>query len=372
MGYAKDDQNKPILNYSIAYDRNNKEPLFYEMYPGSIVDVSQLQYMLEKTKGYGYRHVGFILDRGYFSKENIRYMDKAGFDFVIMMKGMKQYARELVDKHKGTFEERRKHSIRQYKVSGTTVKAPLYPSDEKDRYIHIYYNDGKRTAEREQLEEKIDRMAAFLKNQEGKKQYEFPKAFSHYFDPIYHTQGDEKTFMFARERQDVIDRQIKLCGYFIIITSEKMTADEALELYKSRDGSEKLFRGDKSYLGNKSFRVHGSESVNNKIFIEFVALIIRNKFYTYLKEQMRKNDKKDNFMTVPAALRELEKMEMIRQTDGNYRLAHAVTATQKQILKAFDMTERNIREQAIGINQQLQTINQVKGEHAHGQTKYLP
>jgi hypothetical protein len=112
--------------------------------------------------------------------------------------------------------------------------------------------------------------------------------------------------------------------------------------------------------------------VNNKIFIEFVALIIRNKFYTYLKEQMRKNDKKDNFMTVPAALRELEKMEMIRQTDGNYRLAHAVTATQKQILKAFDMTERNIREQAIGINQQLQTINQVKGEHAHGQTKYLP
>jgi len=372
MGHAKDDQNKPILNYSIAYDRNNKEPLFYEMYPGSIVDVSQLQYMLEKTAGYGYRHVGFILDRGYFSKENIRYMDKAGFDFVIMMKGMKKYARELVDKHKGTFEESRKHSIRQYKVSGTTVKAPLYPSDEKDRYIHIYYNDGKRTAEREQLEEKIDRMAAFLKNQEGKKQFECPKAFSHYFDPIYHTQGDEKTFMFARERQDVIDSEIKLCGYFIIITSEKMTAEEALELYKSRDGSEKLFRGDKSYLGNKSFRVHGSESVNNKIFIEFVALIIRNKFYTYLKEQMRKNDKKDNFMTVPAALRELEKMEMIRQTDGNYRLAHAVTATQKQILKAFDMTERNIREQAIGINQQLQTINQVKGKYAHSQTKYLP
>jgi hypothetical protein len=59
-------------------------------------------------------------------------------------------------------------------------------------------------------------------------------------------------------------------------------------------------------------------------------------------------------MTVGAALKELEKIEMIRQTDGNYRLDHVVTATQKEILKLFDMTERNIREQAIEINQKLQ------------------
>ncbi len=172
--------------------------------------------------------------------------------------------------------------------------------------------------------------------------------------------------MFGREKRDVIDSEIKLCGYFIIITSEKMSAEEALDLYKSRDGSEKLFRGDKSYLGNKSLRVHGNESVNNKIFIEFVALIIRNKFYTYLKEQMHRSEKKDNFMTVPAALKELEKIEMIRQTDGSYRLDHAVTATQKEILKAFDMTERNIREQAIGINQKLQKIGQTSRSNSNG------
>ena len=32
------------------------------------------------------KNVGFILDRGYFSKENIHYMDKCGYDFVIMMR----------------------------------------------------------------------------------------------------------------------------------------------------------------------------------------------------------------------------------------------------------------------------------------------
>ena len=52
----------------------------------------------------------------------------------------------------------------------------------------------------------------------------------------------------------MIEKENSLSGYFCIITSEKMTANEALKLYKSRDASEKLFRGDKSYLGDKSLR----------------------------------------------------------------------------------------------------------------------
>jgi len=356
FGHPKDDVGAPILNYSIAYDRNNSVPLFYEEYPGSINDVSQLQFMLEKAKGYGYKCVGFILDRGYFSKENIRYMDKCGYQFIIMMKGMKDLVRELVLQVKGTFEESREHSIRDYKVSGVTVKRQLYPSDEKERFFHIYYNDRKKSSERESVEAKIDRMSEFLQEHEGKRLV-LGKGFRKYFDLIYYHEGqpDEK-FMYGRECYDVIDQDIRLCGYFVIITSEKMTAEDALELYKSRDASEKLFRGDKSYLGNKSFRVQSNESLHAKIFIEFVGLIIRNRFHLYLKEQMRRSGKKQNFMTVPAAIRELEKIEIVRQTDKNYRLDHAVTATQKEILKAFNMTATNIKEQAIEINQDLQSL----------------
>ena len=79
FGHAKEEKGLPVFNYSIAYDCHNREPLFYEDYPGSIVDVSQLQCMLDKAKAYGYKNTGFILDRGYFSRENIRYMDKYGY-----------------------------------------------------------------------------------------------------------------------------------------------------------------------------------------------------------------------------------------------------------------------------------------------------
>jgi hypothetical protein len=53
----------------------------------------------------------------------------------------------------------------------------------------------------------------------------------------------------------VIEEELSLCGYFCIVTSEKITAEEALVLYKGRDVSEKLFSGDKTFLGGKSKRV---------------------------------------------------------------------------------------------------------------------
>lgn len=199
-------------------------------------------------------------------------------------------------------------------------------------------------------------MAECLHKHEGTKYEIKSEGFARCFDLIYYNKGkkDEK-FMYGRELRDVINEEIRLCGYFVIITSEKMTAAQALELYKSRDTSEKLFRGDKSYLGNKSFRVHTSESVQAKIFIEFVALIIRSRFYTCLKEQMQKSRKKI-YMTVPAAIRELEKIELIRQSDRGYRMDYAVTATQKEILKAFNMTAANIKTQAVAMNEDLMQI----------------
>lgn len=353
FGHSKDGQDKPIINYAIAYDRNNREPLFYENYPGNIVDVSQLQFMLEKAKGYGYKKVGFILDRGYFSNENIHYMDRCGYDFVIMAKGMKSFVSELILENKGSFENARPSSIREYGTNGMTICKRLFPSDEKDRYMHIYYNSHKYAGEKDAVEARIDNMAESLKKLEGK-QAVVGNGFDKYFNLIYYHEGQEdQKFMYGRERYEVIDREIELCGYFVIITSKKITAKEALSLYKSRDGSEKLFRGDKSYLGNKSSRVQSNESVNAKIFIEFVALIIRNKIYTSLKDEMFRIEKKANYMTVPAAIKELGKIELIRQFNDSYSLDHAVTARQKTILKAFGMDAKSIKENVAKIGTEL-------------------
>ena len=139
-----------------------------------------------------------------------------------------------------------------------------------------------------------------------------------------------------------------------------MTAQEALDLYYSRDASEKLFRGDKSYLGDKSMRVYSDESMSAKIFIEFIALIVRNRIYTRLKEEMDRLDGKPNFMTVPAALKELDKIEMVRGFDGLYRMDHAVTKTQKTILKAFGVDDGYMKERAKRIRERLRIADEIQ------------
>ena len=356
LGHAKEGLETEIFNYSIAYDRSNREPLFYESYPGSIVDISQLQFTLKKAKGYGYEHVGFILDRGYFCKENIQFIDESGYEFIIMVKGMKKLVSELILEVQGTFENDRRNSIRSYKVSGTTVRHTLFATDTKERYFHIFYDDGKKAAEREKFENKIDRMSRKLKECIGEPIHPGGE-YKEYFDLVFWHEGlvDEK-FMIGAEKTDVINRQIRLCGYFAIVTSEKMTAKEALELYKSRDDSEKTFRGDKSYLGARSERVYSNESVDTKIFIGFVATIIRSRIYTLLKAETGRVDKKQNYMTVPAALRELEKIELLKGADNEYNLDYAITATQKAILKAFDMTADNVHKQARAISSDLARV----------------
>ena len=350
FGHPKVDMGEPVFNYAVAYDTHNQEPLFYEKYPGSLNDISQLQFMLDKASGYGYKKIGFILDRGYFSCENIQYMDKCGYSFVIMVKGMSALVNELILENKGTFENKRVNNIYEYGVYGKTIRHKLYASDKKERYFHLYHSISKESAERIEIEKRINQMTQYLKKHQNKVK-EFGPGFEKYFNLHY----DEKSqaFILPEERCSVVERELNLAGYFCIVTSEKMSAKEAIELYKSRDVSEKLFRGDKSYLGNKSIRVYSEESAGAKIFVEFVAMIVRCKMYIKLKGEMKKLDKKLNYMTVPAAIKELEKIEMVRELDNIYRLDHAVTANQKVILKAFGLDANSIKYFASKLSKEL-------------------
>mgnify|MGYP000582761071 CR=1 FL=1 len=83
----------PILITQLPVILRTGPLFFYELYPGSLNEIFQLICMIDKAQGYGYRNIGFILDRGYFSKKNMAYMDQNGYSFLIMVKGMKDFIR---------------------------------------------------------------------------------------------------------------------------------------------------------------------------------------------------------------------------------------------------------------------------------------
>lgn len=115
-GHSKDNEETDIFNYSVAFDSKSREPLFYEVYPGSLNDMSQLQCMVDKARGYGYRNMGFILDRGYFSKDNIYYLEDNSYSYVMMLKGKADLVREWILENKGSFETNRANNIPAYRT----------------------------------------------------------------------------------------------------------------------------------------------------------------------------------------------------------------------------------------------------------------
>lgn len=192
--------------------------------------------------------------------------------------------------------------------------------------------------ERARLEEKIHEMQRFMEQHEDK-EYEFGPAFHKYFHMHYNKENGY--FVYGEPRLPAFQNELELSDILLSSHPKKMDAKDAINLYKSRDVSEKVFQADKSYLGNHCLRVAPEEAASNKIFIGLLALIIRCRIYIALKE--KELAKKPNYLTVPAAIRELEKIEPTRQLDKVYRLDHAVTKTQKVILSAFGMDWNHVK-----------------------------
>lgn len=109
-----------------------------------------------------------------------------------------------------------------------------------------------------------------------------------------------------------------------------------MEIYRNRDAVEKVFRMEKTYLGNDVFRVHTDEHLESKMFISFVALIIRNETYKSLKPLYLTSRKE---YTVPKVLREYERLGVTKLSDGKYHVRYRLTNKQKKILKVIGINE---------------------------------
>ena len=121
-------------------------------------------------------------------------------------------------------------------------------------------------------------------------------------------------------------------GFFVIMTSEKMETECALETYRGRDNIEKFFRGIKSGMDFDSPGVHDDRSLAAKIHLMFIAGIIRNRF-VLAGQAIRKATGNKKAFTVPAMIDQLEQIECTAYDNGIYQRRYAFTAKQKLIME---------------------------------------
>lgn len=115
-----------------------------------------------------------------------------------------------------------------------------------------------------------------------------------------------------------------------------------MHLKPVRDASEKRFSADdQTFLGGSAFIVYFEHSIRAKMFITF---LVRNRIYHCISEFCMAAGKRENWQNIVSVIRDPEKMELIRLGDGNYRIDHAITARQKDVLRIFGLVEDDMKE----------------------------
>ena len=357
-GHSKKDNDLRQVNYSYASLAEDATPLFYEIYPGSIVDNAELRSMALKAKEYGYTDIGFILDRGYYSKGNISYLEEKGYSYILMIKDnnsfVKMFKQEMNTMISGDYE----YYIDEYSLYGKTFRSKLFQSDKRSKYIHVYFDEARASLEKDMILSNISKMEntldSILKGDDiSFKKKEKCDRFSKYFNLHY---KDGYLTSFSPKKAE-IQKLCKNCGFFALVTSEEYTAKQALFIYRSRDSVEKLFMILKSFLDMDALRVYTDRSLKAKFHISFIASIIRNHIYKKMNE-LKKEYKDRKYYTVPSVIKELEKIECTRNTNGIYQKKYILTARQKKILKPFGIDDKYIEEQVKKINRQMKELYQ--------------
>ncbi|WP_406039608.1 transposase [Succinimonas sp.] len=372
FGAAKEDESRPQVNLAITVSQKDTTPLDYEVYPGSIVDMSECAYMLQRMHDYGYRNVGFMFDRGYYTEPNFKYLDGKRFDFIMMAQEDTVFIRDLISEHAEKLKNDTSLFIVNHDISGITVRRTLYG---KERFFHLYYDDVKASISRRQLQSRIGALKVSLdklvntrlRKNASLSDYDawFELEISEITEPKKSKKqtskstgndcSDDKKIRVLTGyalKQEVIKKQLDSYGFFCIVASKEKDCCAVLENYRGRDNIEKFFRSIKWGMDFKTPAVHSDEAAEGKIHLMFLAGILRNRLLQ-ISRRIKVETKNRRSFTVPGIIDQLEMIECTRTPQNTYSRRYALTARQKTILNALGMSEQSIDNEITSFNQKM-------------------
>ena len=307
-GKNKDSDPLPQINLALLFGEKSGLPFYYRKLAGNIPDVKTLNELLKEFDVLGYGKVKLVLDRGYYSADNINGMYKNHLKFLVGANTTVSYVKDAIKKHGSKMQTWSSYNEEYeiYHISETiawkyTQKRP-YKGDEineeRRMYLHLYYNPEKAVEDAKTFNRYISKLKEELES--GNRIPEHENSYAKYFTvkttPVRGTT--------VEPIQEVLDKATSRYGYFALISNEVKDPIEALELYRTRDVVEKAFGNIKDRLNGRRTIVSSEQSLNGKLFVQFVALI----FLSYVKKQMQEKELFKKY-TLQSLFDELERIE---------------------------------------------------------------
>ena len=329
-GCNRDGVTLPQINLSLIMDKDLGIPVMYDLYPGSITDVTTLTGTLQKLAAYGVNDYIAIMDRGFFSQHNLQEMVAQEISFIIAATFKLKEVKLLLTEAQRDITN--VEYLQKFKKKTLYAKSVVLTLGSNQLSGYLFYDPKRELEEKESFTGRLIDIRDALANVRLKKGQQ-PAAMR-----VAEIAGNLKKFFEWRQvedrieatiRQNAVAQRMNRMGKFMVFYSGDVDWLTALSLYRERDEIEKEMEMMKSDLDILPLHTHKDSTTSGFVFVVFLALLIRARLLRMMTEAgLLKNH------SVSSLLLELEKFRKITLADGQV-VTTEMTKKQRLILEAL-------------------------------------
>ena len=332
-GKNKEDDKLPQLNLLLVFGEESGLPFYYRKLAGNIPDSKTVKHLLQDLDILGFGKTKFVMDRGFYSEDNINGLYREHVKFLVGVKLSLKFIKKNLDviyddiRMFTNYDE----SIETYGYMvqtewDYTQERPYKGDVIKDKrriYIHYFYSIEKGAEDEQAFDKRIAGLCKELL--EDKPVESHRKAYEQFFEVKTTPKRGRQVYY----KEDAIKEARKYLGYFALITNETMDAFTALHLYRMKDVVEKAFGNIKERLNMRRLLVSSEKGLDGKIFTEFVALIL----ISHLDHKMKESGLYNNY-TMQSLRDKLDVLECFEDANHSLRIGEMLVK-QAEIYEAL-------------------------------------
>lgn len=333
-GYNRDSEDLPQINLGVLLGNKNKLPFFYQLYPGSIADVSTLHNIALRARDLGFGIETWVMDRGFYSASNLEHLVANNYSFITGLPGHLKIVYQILTQSTA--------ALRSPLRSFCLGKEVLFNYDGEVNLgqlrlrVCVYLSEKRKAQETEVFIRKIEEIELAITH----KKFDDLEAISQWLNQQWRgseaffsiTMHKDQTVTLKRKRNALSFRMNKM-GKTILITNRRdLSPKQILEEYRNKDKIEKVYDSLKNSLREERLRVHSSQSMHGKMFITFIALIIQ----TELNNRLQSSGLSQKY-TTPEILMELRKIRSFSRSQNQPHFLSEISKKQKTILSKLNI-----------------------------------
>lgn len=326
-GHNRDKETLPQLNLAMLVGQKSGVPVYYHRTPGNITDVQTVHNLLATFKKLNIKNLHYVLDKGFYSKKNVDELLERNDHCTLSVPLNTLWVQKAIDEIYETIQEPEHYRMIDDDV--LYVHSQLYPWGESRRrcYLHLYYNAEMRAHAIDHFNRELIAYKEELES--GTPKAEHQEQYDTYFiisaTPV---RGIKVSY-----NREAVQQHIKrYAGFQAILTTKFKDPREALQVYRDKDIIEKCFDDLKNSLDMKRLRMHSIETVDGRLFVQFIALIL----ISALRREMRRSKLIEKY-TVRELLLEMDPLTKIRYAGKYGQILTEVTKPQREILELLNM-----------------------------------